>query len=253
MARTDVFVVVTPAWRGIEANTAMCIERAHHKQLPFIWFPQVGDALIGRARSIAATRFMEKFDSEYLIMLDSDIVFEPEQLDRLYQDMKNGHQLVGGIYTVRGGQFLAHHGVDGHLLVDGTIREVQYLSTGFMGITKTLLQKIVDELHLPLCHPDTPTFRCYPFFENTAVEYNGKWIYESEDWDFCRKVRKVGGIPECDTSIMLGHIGERIWTFQDQPPEACRIPTKKEVKKAGGIWVPPNKRGKIPYLLVAPA
>jgi hypothetical protein len=217
------FVVTVPMHREITAQTAFSLEKAMLAGLPFAWMPQSGDALIGRARSIAATWFLENSPAEYLIMIDSDIVFEPIDMARLMKSLQSGYDLIGGTYTVRGGMFLSHYG-DGATIIlggDEPIRPIKFLSTGFMGISKRLLQKMVDELDMPLCHEDMSLFRCYPFFENYAwyFEDEKKWIYISEDWDFCEKARKVGIEPYLDTSILLGHTGNKVWTLDDLPKE----------------------------------
>jgi len=228
----DMLVLGTCAWRTVEAETVWSIEKAHQRGLPFIWVPQIGDALIGRSRSILCTKFL-KLPADYMIFVDSDIVFEPEDIIRLYKDMKvGGHELIGGLYTVRGGKFLAHMGVEGTLIADGSIREVHYLSTGFMGIAKSLLLRMVEELKMPLCHPGSDVFECYPFFENTAqyVEWRGEYIYESEDWDFCRKARMVGATPMADTGIRVLHKGEKLWGFDDQPKSASMPISAEEAR-----------------------
>ena len=191
------FTLITPTHRMGNAGTFWCIERAHLAGVPFIWIPHPGDALIGRARSIEASRVLDgSYPSPYAIFLDSDIVFEPEDLMKLWEHLKAGKQLIGGCYVVRSGEQMAHYGKgeNGAITVDGTVQEIDYLSTGFMGFTRGLLRKMVDELELPLCHEETKTIRCWPFFDNGAYYYekNKHWIYESEDWSFCRRGGRGG-------------------------------------------------------------
>jgi hypothetical protein len=236
------FALVTPMHREMTARTAWCIEAAHQTQLPFVWYPHPGDALIGRARSIIATHFLEKMPYDYLIMLDSDIVFTPNDLAKLYKDLVDGYELIGGVYTVRHAEQLAHYGIKGKIFLDNTICEVSYLSTGFMGISKALLQKMVDELKLPICHPQATMFRCYPFFENTAwfFEETQEWIYRSEDWDFCDKAARVGVKPMLDTSIRLGHEGTKTWTCDDLPENKTK-PIESKLILPNAVRVNPNK------------
>lgn len=236
----------------MEGITAWCLERAHQEGVPILWMPFPGDALIGRIRSIAATQFLERLPIDYMLFLDSDIEFQSDDLRRIYGDMvEKGYELIGGVYTVRGGQRLAHYGINQRILVNGEITEVAYLSTGFMGIAKTLLQKMVAELHLPVCHPKNEQFRCYPFFESGSHFYepDGEWIYRSEDWFFCDLARQVGVKPYLDTSIRLGHRGEKTYRIQDMPPEThvpspIALPRKGNTgTKAPGL-VLPGKRSR---------
>ena len=185
------------------------------RDIAWMWIPQIGDALIGRSRSIALSNFYWENMAPYLIFLDSDIVFEPDHLKRLYGHLKSGYDLIGGVYTVRGAQQLAHYGLNGTILLDGKIQEIKYLSTGFMGISKKLVGKMVKELELPICN-ENDWGKCYPFFENTRYQDpDSGWIYISEDWDFCNKARLVGVKPYLDTSIRLEHQGVKLWTVED--------------------------------------
>jgi len=218
-SQPDMVVVMTPMHRTLEAVTAFCIEKAHAVGLPFVWSPHPGDALIGRARSIQATWFLEKFPYDHAIFLDSDIVFEPENLAKLILNLKEGHDLIGGVYVVRHAQQLAHYNTGGKTIIDGSIKPITYLSTGFMGFSKKLLQKMVDELDMPILHEKFTPFRCYPFFESGRWwhEEDKQWIYVSEDWDFCDKAKKVDIQAELDTSILLGHQGNHVFTLDQLP------------------------------------
>ena len=209
------FILLTICHRQITGQTAWAVEKAHAKgTLNFLWVISPGDALIGRARSINASNFLLENLAPFLIFLDSDIVFQPEDLERLYTDMKAGYDYVGGVYPVRGVSQLAHYGMEGKLTLDGKIQEVQFLSTGFTGISRKLLQAMVDRLHLPLLN-ENDWAKCYPFFEAGRYFDDKYKIYISEDWDFSNKARKVGVIPYLDTSILLGHIGNYIYTVTD--------------------------------------
>lgn len=222
------FCLVTPVYSGVDGITCYCVEEAHH-QLPvwgmnFRWYIGAeghGDALICRARSVQATQFLEDGPSDYMIFLDSDIVFRPEDLKLLSEDLHEGYDLVAGCYPTRSGTQLASHWWNDKPPVGELgVYEAQFISTGFYGISKKLLKRMVGELKLPLLHPGD-VGRSYPFFE-TRSGWIGKpdnsgsqdiWI--SEDWDFCEKARKIGVKSYLDTRIQLRHQGTRIVTFED--------------------------------------
>lgn len=206
------FILLTVCHRQVTGQTAWAVEKAHLTQkMNFLWVLSPGDALVGRARSITASNFLENDMAPFLIFLDSDIVFEPQDLERLYSDLQAGYELVGGVYAVRANTQLAHYGKNGGIKLDGKIQEVEFLSTGFTGISKKLLKKMVDELPLPLLN-EKDWAKCYPFFETGRYIDETYKIYISEDWDFCNKARKVGVNPCLDTSILLGHIGNQVFT-----------------------------------------
>jgi len=207
----------------------------------------IGDALIGRGRSQAASKFLSS-EIPYMIFIDDDIIFTTQDIIKLYESMKSGYDVIGGIYPVRGASQLSSYAFGGHMPMDGKIYEIEYLATGFMGISRRCLQKIKDELKPPWLNPNDWS-QCYPFFasgrclnpqlfdelytslgKNTMskkslmntltrvgvhVRPGSDPIYISEDWDFCETARKVGVKVYADTSIQVGHMREQAFTPQD--------------------------------------
>lgn len=165
-----------------------------------------GDALIGRSRSRAASKFLWCDDSPYMIFIDTDIVFTPEDIERLYRGMQAGYEVIAGGYAVGDGTYLPIQ-CEGPVAIDGKIHEAKYVSTGFMGISRKALQKVKNDLKLPLLHKDNWA-ECWPFFESGALAEES--IYLSEDWDFCRKCRKVGVKVYFHTGVLVGHDKDRI-------------------------------------------
>jgi len=174
----------------------------------------VGDALISRSRSQACNKFLEETDIPYMLFIDEDIIFEPHDAQKIFDSLKKGYDVIGGIYAVRGASQLSSYGWGGNLVVDGQIHDIEYLATGFMGISRKILIKVRDELKLPLLN-ENDWSRSRPFFEALRFTERPVPIYISEDWDFCEKVRKVGGKIYADTSVQLGHIREQVFTPAD--------------------------------------
>ena len=168
-----------------------------------------GDALIGRSRSRMCTQFLKHDDAPYMIFLDSDILFSPGDIKDIYDAMTEGYDVVAGAYSVANGAHLAIR-TYGEIKFDGKIQEAEFVSTGFMGISRKILEKIRDDLDLPLLHKDSD-MECYPFMESGRYvtykdgEVDRAW-YISEDWDFCNKVREVGSKVYVHTNVQLGHI-----------------------------------------------
>ncbi len=212
------YVISTICLDSVKAQTIECMEAAKWRLaadgIAFYWNTPYGDGK-ARARSIAASRFLSHTpNAKYLLFIDSDILFKPEHIMRIFNDMKNGYDLVGGLFAVRGGAQASSYGIDGKLILDGNIHEFEYIASGFMGITRKLLERLVDELKLPLLHPRDIKF--YPFFEERQYsEREGEGIFLSEDYDFCEKARKIGVKPYIDTSIQLGHLGQYAYTLHD--------------------------------------
>lgn len=164
-----------------------------------------GDALIGRARSVACTRFLQANESPYMIFIDTDIVFGQDDIEKIYKELLVGREVIAGAYSVMDGKNLAIQGYES-ITWDGRVVEARYISTGFMGIARDTLLKIKESLALPLLHKGV-WCECYAFFESGQAP--DEKIYLSEDWEFCQKVRRAGMKVYLHTGVMLDHIKER--------------------------------------------
>lgn len=220
MGNAPGFMLCTPTYDSVKSRTIECVEAArwsfYQDGVIFPWTVTYGDG-VARTRCIMATAlFLRAPEVPYLIFVDSDILFTPQQLRKLYEDLKAGYDLIGGLFAVRGGTSLSSFdkGENGTVHIDGKIHKYEYIASGFMGISQKLLGKMVNEIPLPLLHPNSIKF--YPFFEDKEFpNREGESIYLSEDYEFCEKARKVGIDPYIDTSIQLGHLGEYIFRLQD--------------------------------------
>ncbi len=251
------FCLVTPVYSGVSGVTCHCVENAHHilpqQGITFQWYIGAmghGDALISRGRSTQATQFMEGGPSDYMIFLDSDIIFTPKDLRMLSEDLREGYDLVAGAYPTRSGTQLASHWWDGKCPVGELgVYEAQYISTGFMGISKKLLKRMVEELKLPALHPNDAG-RSFPFFESrrgwvdTPDDYGAQHVWLSEDWDFCEKAKEIGVKSYLDCRIQLQHLGERVVTFQDvEEHQLGKLRAKQRASRTIQDWVGASSTG----------
>ncbi len=170
------------------------------------------DALIGRSRSWVATKFMFEDYGNVLLFLDTDIVFTPEDVSTL---LESGHDIIGGGYIMRDGGHFANRTWE-PMKPDGEIHEVEYVSTGFLAITRKALEQIQKKLDLPLLHQGVINKECYPFFESGRDRTGRHAFYISEDWDFCDKAREAGLRVYWHTGVLVGHLKKVILTYQTQ-------------------------------------
>ena len=188
-------LVTVMSHRGLTAPTSISVWKLKTIRNFYVEFGIfAGDALLSRGRCQACTKFLDTTKIPYMLFVDDDIVFEPQDIEKIYNHLKSGYDVVGGLYPVRGASQLSSYGWGGHLEVDGNVHEIEYLATGFMGISRRILEKVRSELELPLLNPNDWS-TCYPFFEpgRKTDRPEGDPIYISEDWDFCEKVRQIGG------------------------------------------------------------
>ena len=144
-----------PVYRSLSLRTAASIQKVL-ASIPagesVYWEPYWGDALIARARSIQATRFLEDHpDCDVMVMVDDDIVFMPDAFWRIVHGARELHGVVAGAYVT--------HGEEPHLtcrewpgaeplkIRDGGLSElvhVEYVATGFMAVHRDVVEALVD-------------------------------------------------------------------------------------------------------------
>jgi len=210
------FVIYTTALGSVSVTTTECVNKLYEKYdfeggYNFQWKIMFGDT-IGRARSCACYDFLIRRSEPYMIFLDGDIYFSEVNLDNLLSALKEGYGVVGGLYAVDGAGFLSSHNVNKPLHISGKVEEIDYLATGFVGIAREVLEKMRDNLNLPILQ-EGGLFECYPFFES-GRDAKGR-TYLSEDYDFCDKVRASGQKVYVHTGIQLGHEKKTIFWAQE--------------------------------------
>ena len=208
-----------------------------------------GDALIGRSRSIACTRFLKSNQIPYMVFLDTDIIFTVEELDKITESLQAGYDIIAGAYSVGSGDRLAIRGWTSDIVIDGHIAEVEYISTGFFGISRKGLEQIRDkcpiswlgpnnvmqlQIGLPLLHPGE-WCECWPFFESGATNLAmNQLFYISEDWDFCNKARKVGIKTYFHTGVLVDHVKSNVLNAE-QVLQTHAVPKANQINPEIGL------------------
>lgn len=188
-----------------------------------------GDALITRARSAIAAKFLAS-DASHLFFVDADIGFTPDQAFRL---LDSGRDVVGGVYPIkavdwtkvrdasqRGAadllaasvgyvvRFIPNETNSVELSEDG-FGPVAYVGNGFLMLSRAAVQRVVD------AHPEL-TARLgdmvgavqgdvVMIFESMIEPETGQHL--SEDYAFCRRWRDLGGEIFADFQGRLTHVG----------------------------------------------
>ena len=209
------FILGICSMGSISDFTMMSIEQLHLES-PY-WFKSSfhNYDTIGRARSRIATRFLATNDSNILIFLDTDVGFKPDDITKLVKAVEKGYDIVAGGYIMRDGNTFAIRTWE-PLKLDGKIHEVEYVSTGFLAISRKALEQIRDKLELPLLHANTPDAHCYPFFE-AGRDLTGKHdFFMSEDWDFCNKATEAGFKIYWHTGVLVGHLKSVVLKYDNE-------------------------------------
>jgi hypothetical protein len=167
-----------------------------------------GDSLITRSRNNLAHDFLHKTDCDYLLFLDTDLDFQPEDIKRLI-DRRREDAVVCGQYAIKTAELrMCYNKLAGEAVSPDGLLKVAESGTGAMLIPRGILEAYRAK-HKVLEYTDDQFKDKRISFFDVGVVQTGPEIsrYLSEDWLFCRRIRQLGFSVYVDTGILLGHHG----------------------------------------------
>lgn len=200
-ANTD---ILSPMAQAVEYTRAQLMARGI-----FFYWEILGGYSDPKNASLIMTHCIQS-ESPYLILIDRDILFNPDRVLKLYQRLEEGYDFISGLYCLRNGMRLAGVPYNEPYIIDGNVQEFKYITSGFTGYSRKMLLAIKEKMNLQLCNQGEQD-DYYPFAEEKS---HANAIF-GWDWDFCLKARETGFKSYVDTSIQVGHMGEKIYTIQD--------------------------------------
>lgn len=151
--------------------------------------------------------------ASHLIFIDNDVGFSPDSLIRLIQH-DPAVDMVAGVYPLKedeeGYPVRVKDGAELWADVNGLV-EVEGLPTGFLRISRTCLERMVEQFGdrkfygRGQSREDMPH---YILFERT---YESETRY-SGDYAFCEKWKSIGGKMYVDPEMHFSHSGTHEWT-----------------------------------------
>lgn len=219
-------------WREEMVQHAQCMDalrdELRRREIDFVEGTVVGDALVSRSRSIAASAFLRS-DCDVLLTIDSDIWFRAEDAVGLCEKAV-GHDIIGGLYMTRGLEKQPALMLPDEPVVfaaNSPPVEVPFISTGFEAVHRSVFERLAEPL--PLCHMgwndrgEDTSF--WPFYMPFTIPWEGDGhMYLSEDWAFCQRAKDAGFKVWLDPSIRLGHYGTYLNTLEDLMRDAKPSP-----------------------------
>ena len=172
-----------------------------------------GCSVVSRARNLLAQDMLES-NCDYLMFIDSDINFEPEDILRLMawgNDPKKG--IVAAVPRTRNESkvYIASLDYDENqeLTMNGMgLVRAQRVATAFMLVRREVFVTMT-EAHPEWQYYDTRSNRMIPCLFDFQLTEEG---YMGEDFLFCDRARELGFEVWVDPSITLGHMGVQEYT-----------------------------------------
>jgi hypothetical protein len=182
---------------------------------------------IDQAKSIIATRHMD--DSDVVVIIDHDMIFEPEAVMMIATAAHEKQAVVGAAYSARGGtgQQIAFIDPPVTFFEGGGLVEVTAMAGGFIAIPVSVLERLVERNDMETAQT-VMDFMAYPFFH--CIVMNQKWW--GEDLSFCLRCRDAGIGLYIDTRPRIGHKGSYVYMLEDA---LIKVPTLKtmSISKSG--------------------
>ncbi len=241
------------------------VEPFHMKSLVYLlrdahygYFPEVGDALVERARGTSATHFLRHTDAEVHLSLDSDIVdFEKTAIDVMCeQAVKYG--IVGGVYICKSvartyPSTLLEEGQRVMFANDQTPVPVKWIATGCVAVHRRVFEAMAETM--PLLHATDGIRAFYNFYHSMEYDVGGETgkILLSEDYAFSERAKALGFTSYINPAIRMGHVGPYVYRLEDmasdylvnQPLALTRVDRYWHVE-CEGKKATPEEMGRLP-------
>lgn len=173
------------------------------------------ESLVTKARSRIANFFMNNTEYEYILFIDADIGFMPEDVFRLFQSKKD---ITCGAYPMKGIPLRYNYNISKPEVTDGDLVKIENIGFGFALIHRKVFggirHKYGEELKY---YPPTnnssypPTEKEYHNSYHYFLELKKDMSYLPEDFSFFERARSVGYDAWLNTSIRLAHVGSHVY------------------------------------------
>jgi GT2 family glycosyltransferase len=193
-----------PAYHSVEVDTCIAFyQLAMHYKAPM---DVITACMVDMAREDIAKRFMEVNREKYLVFIDADMTFKPQDVVKLLWEMEEDPKIgvLGAICVNRDGSGKpVVKWIEGDKYVSGAeifrrtvkymklkeVRGVDFMGTGFMVIRREVFEDV-----------ERPWF---------MAGYDEKKNFLGEDIYFLRKVKQTGKWKTCvDFGTQVGHVGK---------------------------------------------
>jgi hypothetical protein len=206
-------VVLVPVGGAIDPDCEDALRELERRG--YVVWRVYGYSAIDAARNqMASDAIAQGFDE--LMWIDSDIVFNPDDVDKL---RRHDLPLLCGIYPKKGcRQFASAFLPETRQLsfgVHGGLTEILYCGFGFVHTRRLLYETMQRQLDLPLCNQQFQGSPLASYFAPLVVGEGKQAWYLNEDAAFCERAHRCGFRIMADTTIRLWHVGSYRYGWED--------------------------------------
>lgn len=174
------------------------------------------ESLITKGRSKIANHFVNNTNFEWLLFVDADVGFVPEDAFKLLQ---SGKEITCGAYPMKTIPLQYNYEIKKPTIREGNLVQINRIGFGFALIHRNVFLKIINRYGNELKY--IPPLNESIGHEVTEREYNNSYHffhefkkdgrYLPEDFSFFERARSVGCDVWLDTSISLLHVGSHVF------------------------------------------
>lgn len=224
-----------PVYSQMPVLVTQCLlELQRHKPFPIeLQFSQ-GDG-VARSRNQLTAEFL-KSDCTHLLFIDCDLIFNSAQISRI---CSHDDDIVAGYYPKKQEgplEWVINTFSPAPPPRADDLQEVAYAGTGFLRISRRVIERMVAEyphlayaadygtreIQYDIWQMGVYCYDCHDLASKTCPHPPERRRYLSEDWFFCQRARDMQIKSYMDGRISLGHLGSVIFPLETQRAEITK-------------------------------
>lgn len=181
--------------------------------IPVNYIVELNNSIVDSARNNVVHTFLNSPDQQCLIFIDSDMMWEPDDLVRLC-GWSTQYPIVAGMYSTKSEtdpKFLGDYWKDptcNQVMGNGYgLVRMTGLGLGFCAIQRSVFETMIPKTR---SYPDPrakgKVYRFFSTVDDTTGDFVGEDIYFLRRWTI-----EFGGELWVDPFIKLGHIGQKVY------------------------------------------
>jgi hypothetical protein len=166
----------------------------------------VNESLVTRARNNLMAKMMTNTAATHFMFIDSDIRFEAESI---FHMMAADKSVIAGLYPKKAYPIAYNINLNQQTKIQGPLFTVDTAATGFLMFKRNVYERLIEAYPQSKYVDDVGLGKQYEpmMYAIFDCEIDEKGHYLSEDWNFCRRAKRLGYDIWADGRVLLNHTG----------------------------------------------